>query len=114
MLFCMFFCYRLPFWPYAKLIFNCWLVLPYFNGAAYVYQHYVRPLFVNKQTVNIWYVPRKKDIFSRPDDVLLAAEMFIEENGPEAFQKLINKVCHYTPLLSVLKTEVLNLRMQMG
>ncbi|XP_010926542.3 LOW QUALITY PROTEIN: HVA22-like protein a [Elaeis guineensis] len=81
----------LPFWPFAKLIFNCWLVLPYFNGAAYVYQHYVRPLFVNKQTVNIWYVPRKKNIFSRPDDVLLAAEIFIEENGPEAFQKLINK-----------------------
>ncbi|XP_008780673.2 uncharacterized protein LOC103700506 isoform X2 [Phoenix dactylifera] len=82
---------RLPFWAYAKLIFNCWLVLPYFSGAAYVYQSYVRPLFVNQQTVNIWYVPRKKDIFSRPDDVLLAAEKFIEENGPEAFQKLINK-----------------------
>jgi len=66
--------------------------LPYFSGAAYVYQHYVRPLFVNQQTVNIWYVPRKKDIFSRPDDVLVAAEKFIEENGPDAFQKLIKKV----------------------
>lgn len=81
----------LPFWPYAKLFFSCWLVLPCFSGAAYVYQHYVRPLFVNQQTVNIWYIPRKKGLFSRPDDVLLAAEKFIEENGPEAFQKLINK-----------------------
>uniref|UniRef100_A0A1D1YCV2 HVA22-like protein n=1 Tax=Anthurium amnicola TaxID=1678845 RepID=A0A1D1YCV2_9ARAE len=81
----------LPFWSYAKLILNCWLVLPYFSGAAYVYQHYVRPLFMNTQTVNIWYVPRKKDIFSRPDDVLTAAEKFIEENGPEALEKLMNK-----------------------
>ncbi|XP_020273802.1 HVA22-like protein a isoform X2 [Asparagus officinalis] len=81
----------LPFWSFAKLIFNCWLVLPYFSGAAYVYQHYVRPLFVNQPTVNIWYVPRKKSIFSRPDDFLVAAEKFIQENGPEAFQKLIKK-----------------------
>lgn len=81
----------LPFWPYAKLIFNCWLVLPYFSGAAYVYEHFVRPMFVNQQTVNIWYVPRKKGVFSRPDDVLVAAEKFIDENGPDAFQKLINK-----------------------
>ncbi|XP_077214026.1 HVA22-like protein a [Tasmannia lanceolata] len=81
----------LPFWPYAKLIVTCWLVLPYFSGAAYVYEHFVRPCFVNSQTVNIWYIPRKKDLFSRPDDVLFAAEKFIEENGPEAFEKLISK-----------------------
>ncbi|KAL0917013.1 hypothetical protein M5K25_012052 [Dendrobium thyrsiflorum] len=60
-------------------------------GAAYVYQHYVRTIFLQNQTVNIWYVPRKKNIFSEPDDVLFAAERFIEENGPDAFQKLINK-----------------------
>nr|QDL88621.1 HVA22-like protein-like isoform X2 [Cymbidium goeringii] len=81
----------LPFWPYAKLIFSCWLVLPYFSGAAYVYQHYVRAIFLQKQNVNIWYVPRKKNIFSEPDDVLFAAERFIEENGPDAFEKLLNK-----------------------
>jgi len=81
----------LPFWHYARLIVYCWLVLPYFSGAAYVYQHFVRPLIMNQPTVNIWYVPRKKDVFSKPDDVLLAAERYIEENGPDAFQKLINK-----------------------
>ncbi|WOL02699.1 HVA22-like protein a [Canna indica] len=80
----------LPFWSYAKLFFNCWLVLPYFNGAAYVYEHFVRPLVMNQQTVNIWYIP-KKGIFSKPDDVLSAAEKFIEENGLEAFEKLVNK-----------------------
>ncbi|XP_058096544.1 HVA22-like protein a isoform X4 [Magnolia sinica] len=81
----------LPFWSYAKLIVTCWLVLPYFSGAAYVYEHFVRPCFVNPQTVNIWYVPRKKDILSKPDDILTAAEKYIEENGPEAFEKLISK-----------------------
>ncbi|KQK18878.1 HVA22-like protein a [Brachypodium distachyon] len=80
----------LPFWPYAKLFFNCWLVLPCFNGAAYVYQYFVRPMFVNRQIVNIWYVPRK-DKLSKPDDVLSAAERYIELNGPEAFEKLISK-----------------------
>ncbi|KAF7100372.1 hypothetical protein CFC21_101897 [Triticum aestivum] len=80
----------LPFWPYGKLFFNCWLVFPCFNGAAYVYEHFARPMFVNRQIVNIWYVPRK-DKLSKPDDVLSAAEKYIELNGPEAFEKLISK-----------------------
>ncbi|KAJ6830350.1 putative HVA22-like protein a [Iris pallida] len=81
----------LPFWPYVKLIFTCWLVLPYFSGAAYVYEHYVRTLFVNQQLVNVWYVPQNKNISRNPDDMLSAAERYIEENGPEAFEKLISK-----------------------
>ncbi|KAL3845971.1 hypothetical protein ACJIZ3_003374 [Penstemon smallii] len=82
----------LPFWSYAKLIFTCWLVIPYFSGAAYVYEHYVRPYLVTRQkSVNIWYVPRKKDVFSKPDDILTAAEKYIEENGSEAFEKIIHR-----------------------
>ncbi|KAG8379167.1 hypothetical protein BUALT_Bualt07G0060100 [Buddleja alternifolia] len=82
----------LPFWSYTKLIFTCWLVIPYFSGAAYVYEHYVRPYLVTRQkSVNIWYVPRKKDAFSKPDDILTAAEKYIQENGPEAFEKMIHK-----------------------
>jgi hypothetical protein len=48
-------------------------------------------MFLNRQIVNIWYVPRK-DKLSKPDDVLSAAEKYIELNGPEAFEKLISKV----------------------
>ncbi|KAL0342621.1 UNVERIFIED_CONTAM: HVA22-like protein a [Sesamum calycinum] len=82
----------LPFWSYVKLIFTCWLVIPCFSGAAYVYEHYVRPYLVTRQkTVNIWYVPGKKDIFSKPDDILTAAEKYIEEHGPEAFEKMIHR-----------------------
>lgn len=87
-------CDRIPIWSYAKLIFTCWLVIPYFSGAAYVYEHYVRPFFANPQTINIWYIPRKKDIFSKPDDILTAAEKYIQENGTDAFEKLIRRVCH--------------------
>lgn len=95
-------CGRLPFWPYAKLIATCWLVIPYFSGAAYVYEHFVRPLFVNPRTVNIWYVPRKKDVFSKPDDILTAAEKYIQENGPDAFENIINRVSQQSHLIFFL------------
>lgn len=85
--------FRFPIWPYVKLAATCWLVLPQFNGAAYVYDHYVRPFFKNySQTTNIWYIPRRKNIFKKPDDILTAAERYIEENGTEAFERLIRKV----------------------
>ncbi|GER35930.1 protein HVA22 [Striga asiatica] len=84
----------LPFWSYAKLIITCWLVIPYISEAAYVYEQYVRPYLVTRQkSLNIWYVPKKKDIFSKPDDILTAAEKHIQENGSEAFEKMINRVC---------------------
>ncbi|GFP80126.1 hva22-like protein a [Phtheirospermum japonicum] len=83
----------LSLWSYAKLIFTCWLVIPYFSGAAYVYQHLVRPYLITRQkTVNLWYVPNKKDSFSKPDDIITAAEKYIKENGPEALEKMIHEV----------------------
>lgn len=45
-----------------------------------------------QHTINIWYVPRKKDFDSKPDDILTAAEKYIEENGTDAFEKLIHRV----------------------
>ena len=83
---------RVPIWSFAKLILTCWLVIPYFSGAAYVYEHFVRPVFVNPQSINIWYVPKKMDIFRKPDDMLTAAEKYIAENGPDAFQKILSRV----------------------
>lgn len=32
------------------------------------------------------------DIFSKPDDILTAAEKYIQENGTEEFEKLIHGV----------------------
>ncbi|KAK7304612.1 hypothetical protein VNO77_42496 [Canavalia gladiata] len=81
----------IPIWPYAKLTLTCWLVIPYFSGAAYVYEHYVRPFFANPQNINISYVPSKKDSLGKPDDILTAAEKYIQEHGTEAFENMINK-----------------------
>lgn len=52
----------------------------------------MRPIYVNPQTINIWYVPRKKDTFGKRDDILTAAEKYIQENGTDAFENLINRV----------------------
>ncbi|KAK2991382.1 hypothetical protein RJ640_007846 [Escallonia rubra] len=79
-----------PIWPYVRLFATCWLVLPYFNGAAYVYAHFIRPFYRDPQ-IKIWYIPRK-NIFRKPDDVLTAAERYIEENGTEEFERLISRV----------------------
>ncbi|EEF39896.1 HVA22-like protein c [Ricinus communis] len=80
-------------WPFAKLIVTCWLVLPQFNGAAYVYKNFIRPFYMNPQSSaqRIWYVPRKKDVFTKQDDILTAAEKYMEEHGTEAFERLITK-----------------------
>ncbi|KZV14610.1 hypothetical protein F511_42305 [Dorcoceras hygrometricum] len=51
----------IPLWHYIKLIFTCWLVIPYFCGAAYVYEHYVRPYLVTRQkSVNIWLIEKPR------------------------------------------------------
>ncbi|XP_074316382.1 HVA22-like protein a [Silene latifolia] len=86
----------IPIWSYAKLIATCWLVIPYFSGAAYVYEHFVRPTFVSAQyqTVNVLYVPRKKEVSSKKDDIITAAEKYIRENGTGAFREIINKAEH--------------------
>lgn len=47
---------------------------------------------MNPQTSQIWYIPRKKNIFNQPDDILTAAEKYIEEHGTEAFERMIIKV----------------------
>jgi len=93
---------RLPFWSYAKLFFNCWLVLPQFNGAAHVYEHFVRPMIVNQQVVNIWYIPKKGEP-ERPDDVISAAQRYIEQNGLKAFENLVNKFKSSNPRRSILE-----------
>ncbi|XP_011655675.1 HVA22-like protein c isoform X2 [Cucumis sativus] len=79
-------------WPYVKLIIMSWLVLPHFNGASHVYKNFIRPHYMNPQTSTLWYIPRKtKLIFSTQDDVLTAAEKYMEEHGTEAFERLMYK-----------------------
>ncbi|WCJ21722.1 hypothetical protein M5689_003856 [Euphorbia peplus] len=84
----------LPIWAYAKLVLTCWLVLPHFNGAAHVYKHFIRPFYINPQinVEKIWYLPKKKDgLFTKQDDILTAAEKYMEQHGTQAFERLITK-----------------------
>uniref|UniRef100_A0A0C9RQF9 HVA22-like protein n=1 Tax=Wollemia nobilis TaxID=56998 RepID=A0A0C9RQF9_9CONI len=79
----------LPFWPYLKLIATCWLVLPLFNGAAYVYENYVRKMIINPKFDSRFNpIQRKVNINPSTRGVV---ERYIEENGQDAFDKLIRK-----------------------
>ncbi|RAL41169.1 hypothetical protein DM860_017718 [Cuscuta australis] len=77
----------IPIWSYVKLIVTCWLVLPYFSGAAYVYKNLVRPYIVKQEAINIWYVPR----FGKQEDILTAARKYIAEHGTADFEEIINE-----------------------
>lgn len=65
----------------------------------------MRPTFVSAQnrTLNVWYVPRKKDVFSKKDDIITAAEKYIQENGTDAFRGLIDKVNTPQLIISALR-----------
>ncbi|GJT51123.1 HVA22-like protein a [Tanacetum coccineum] len=89
-----------PFWSYAKLIITCWLVMPQFSGATYVYQHYVRPFYTGNQTVNLWHVPGKKvvfasqddikkDVYTPHDDISVGAQNYAEDYGSVSFQDFV-------------------------
>ncbi|XP_052192930.1 uncharacterized protein LOC127801664 isoform X4 [Diospyros lotus] len=80
----------LPFWPYIKLITICWLVLPRFNGACYVYEHLIRQwLSVNPEgLVNLIVKPQKSTSLDA-ERFLSMAEKYVKESGCEALEKLI-------------------------
>ncbi|XP_060175922.1 uncharacterized protein LOC132606439 isoform X2 [Lycium barbarum] len=105
-----------PLWPYIKLITICWLVIPPFNGACYLYQNLIRPCFplklhdsirqfsdpcyvyqrllylclsVNLQTVTDWFNKPMEDPYLKNETFLAVAERYLEENGSDALEKLI-------------------------
>ncbi|KAF6149149.1 hypothetical protein GIB67_026005 [Kingdonia uniflora] len=83
----------LPFWPYLKLVTTCWLVLPYFSGASYVYQHFAKPcVFLKLQQFRAWFIPSNENYILSSYDFLLAAKQYIEHSGIETLEKYISKV----------------------
>ncbi|KAL4566530.1 hypothetical protein LXL04_030646 [Taraxacum kok-saghyz] len=83
----------IPFWSYMKLFITCWLVIPQFSGAAYVYEHYVRPFYTGDQTVNVWYVPHKKEVLIPNDEttpIVATTNKYMYEYNPyDTFQEVI-------------------------
>lgn len=87
---------RLPFWSYMKLMAMCLLVLPDFNGASYVYECLLRPcLSVDLRVVMKYFIRPKEDKSLNAENFLSMAERYVQENGSEALEKLLDrKVSH--------------------
>ncbi|WOK97930.1 hypothetical protein Cni_G06638 [Canna indica] len=73
-----------PLWPYMKLLFCIWLVLPAFNGAAYIYANHVRGYVRNY--VNWSYPEKQRKVMQLLSlDARKSVEQYIEKHGTEAF-----------------------------
>eukprot|EP01018_Ginkgo_biloba_P039065 Gb_05305 [translate_table: standard] len=80
----------LPFWPYVKLITICWLVLPIFNGAAYVYENFVRQCLLNPSLFDKRFGTGQKRVQQMMSPGLRSSvERYIGEHGQDAFERVI-------------------------
>ncbi|XP_028760199.1 HVA22-like protein f [Neltuma alba] len=82
-----------PIWPYLKLVICLWLVLPMFNGAAYIYDNYVRQYTKNMASFGInnsnYAEHHKKVLQMMSFDARKAVETYIHKYGPDAFDRVI-------------------------
>ncbi|CAM8890958.1 hypothetical protein QQ045_025499 [Rhodiola kirilowii] len=80
----------LPFWPFVKLTFCVWLVLPIFNGAAYIYENYARK-YVKIAVLHSSNYPegQKKVLQMMSLDARKSVEKYIEKYGPDAFERVV-------------------------
>ncbi|KAE8697860.1 HVA22 A, putative isoform 3 [Hibiscus syriacus] len=76
----------LPFWPYIKLMIVCWMMIPHFDGAFYVYNHFIHPcLYMDLPTI----INRFKRLQQLLLNNILADEYAKAHRPPEALDKLI-------------------------
>ncbi|KAK7320411.1 hypothetical protein VNO77_29845 [Canavalia gladiata] len=80
-----------PIWPYLKLLFCVWLVLPMFNGAAYIYENFVRRYIKNIGSYGGSNYPEeyKKVLHMMTFDARKAVERYIDRYGSDAFERVI-------------------------
>ncbi|PKU80003.1 HVA22-like protein f [Dendrobium catenatum] len=80
-----------PLWPYLKLLFCMWLVLPIFNGAAFLYENYVRKYVrIGSYVSSNYSAEQRRAIQLMSLDARKAVERYIERYGPEAFDRVID------------------------
>lgn len=85
---------RVPIWPYIKLLFCMWLVLPVFNGAAYIYGKFVRKYVKLGSYVSSNYSVEQRRVLQMMSlDARKSVESYIDRYGPEAFERVIRAVC---------------------
>ncbi|KAF3444955.1 hypothetical protein FNV43_RR14648 [Rhamnella rubrinervis] len=82
----------IPIWPYVKLLFCMWLVLPIFNGAAYIYENIVRK-YVKMGgymgSSSNYPDAQKKVLQMMSFDARKSVERYIDTHGPDAFDRVI-------------------------
>ncbi|KAG1367786.1 putative HVA22-like protein a [Cocos nucifera] len=77
-------------WPYMKLVFCLWLVLPIFNGAAYIYENFVRRYVKIGNYAGSRYPEDQRRILQMLNlDSRKPVEQYIEKYGSEAFQRVV-------------------------
>ncbi|XP_021903787.1 RNA polymerase II degradation factor 1-like isoform X2 [Carica papaya] len=76
-------------WPYIKLGIICYMLIPQFDGALYIYEHFVHPCLHMGPNVLINLFAKRKDLLKR-DDFLAEAKKYVEENGYEALENIIS------------------------
>lgn len=89
--------YRIPLWGYIKLVACLWLVLPIFNGAAYIYENIVRKYVKIGRYVNPNYPENQKKVLQMMTlDSRKSVERYIDRYGPDAFERVVKAVsCRY-------------------
>ena len=84
---------RLPFWPYMKLVFCMWLVLPIFNGAAYIYENIVRKYVKVGSYVSSNHSEGHRKVLQMMSlDARKPVERYIEKYGPDSFDRVVKAV----------------------
>lgn len=79
----------IPIWPYLKLLVSFWLVLPTFNGAAYIYEHYVRQIVSKYQPTSELTRGQRQVFRMMSPDARARVERYIAKHGPGSFESVI-------------------------
>lgn len=83
-----------------KLVFCFWLVLPIFNGAAYIYENFVRRYVKVGSFVSSSYPEEQRRVLQMMSlDARKSVERYIERYGSEAFDRVIRAVCNASQCL---------------
>ncbi|XAR52784.1 hypothetical protein NMG60_11021038 [Bertholletia excelsa] len=80
----------LPFWPFVKLVWCLWLVLPIFNGAAYIYENVVRKYVKVGTYVSPTHSEGHRRVLQMMSlDARKPVERYIQLYGPDAFDRVV-------------------------
>ncbi|XP_052178863.1 HVA22-like protein f [Diospyros lotus] len=79
-----------PLWAYVKLLTCLWLVLPIFNGAAYIYENVVRKYVKVGSYVSPSYSDGHRKVLQMMSlDARKSVEQYINRYGPDAFDRVV-------------------------